>query len=252
MKKKIWMIFLCSLLLICLTSCGRGKELPEDFNTTDTAMMVEDITLSALKLSDTDLEVAAHEAMEPLNDLCEGILTANEAVGNPQRILGTTFTQNEDMIIATVEVQHEERTVDYEYTFSPNPEAEYNPAAEKYILIQIVVSPRYPMGELMEEAGMNTLMGMGVVFLVLIFISFVISLFRFLPGSGAKKQPVKKEEPKKEAVSTPAPSPVSAPLMEDQELVAVITAAILAAGGDDSSVVSSDQLIVRSIKRVSR
>ena len=64
MKKKIWMIFLCSLLLICLTSCGRKKELPEDFNTTDTAMMVEDITLSALKLSDTDLDADPASAIK--------------------------------------------------------------------------------------------------------------------------------------------------------------------------------------------
>ena len=40
--------------------------------------------------------------------------------------------------------------------------------------------------------------------------------------------------------------------MKDQELVAVITAAVIAANGSGSAMVSSDKLVVRSIKRVSR
>jgi len=41
-------------------------------------------------------------------------------------------------------------------------------------------------------------------------------------------------------------------LMNDQELVAVITAAVYAASSGRRTVASSDQLIVRSIKRASR
>ena len=44
-------------------------------------------------------------------------------------------------------------------------------------------------GKAMSEAGLNTLMGMGIVFLVLIFISFIIWLMGFIPKmmSGEKK-----------------------------------------------------------------
>ena len=41
----------------------------------------------------------------------------------------------------------------------------------------ISFSPVYTTGEKMAKAGMNTLMGMGVVFAVLIFISWLISMF---------------------------------------------------------------------------
>ena len=37
------------------------------------------------------------------------------------------------------------------------------------------------MGEKLGTAGLNTLVCIAVVFVVLIFISFVISLFRFIP-----------------------------------------------------------------------
>ena len=105
---------------------------------------------------------------------------------------------------------------------------------------------------------MNTLTGMGVVFIVLIFISFIISLFKFLPGSGAKKQAKKEAEKKAEkkaevTVAAPAAAkPAAEDPMKDQELVAVITAAVIAANGSGSAMVSSDKLVVRSIKRVSR
>lgn len=134
---------------------------------------------------------------------------------------------------------------------------EYNPYVPAYTMTQAVVSTQYSRAELMQRAGMNTLMGMGVVFLVLIFISFIIGLFKHMPGSGAKQQQ-KKQEAKKTAPAAAAPAPAvkeekaSENLMNDQELVAVITAAILAANGNASSRVSSDKLVVRSIKRASR
>lgn len=38
------------------------------------------------------------------------------------------------------------------------------------------------LGEKMADAAGNTLMGMGTVFLVLIFISLLISCFKFIPA----------------------------------------------------------------------
>lgn len=95
------------------------------------------------------------------------------------------------------------------------------------------------LGQKMQKAGLNTIMSMSIVFLVLIFISLLISCFKFigLIGKGkADKSPV--------AV---AAAPVSEPedLTDDLELVAVITAAIAAA----SETESADGLVVRSIIR---
>ena len=101
----------------------------------------------------------------------------------------------------------------------------------------------YSLGETMTKAAMNTAMGMGTVFVMLIIISLIISCFTLV------NKAQKKAESKK-AVNTPAPAaPAAAPVAavpetDDQELVAVIAAAIAAATGS-----STDDFVVRSIKR---
>lgn len=101
------------------------------------------------------------------------------------------------------------------------------------------------------NALLNTLMGMGTVFIVLIFISLIISLFVYIPEleqkmKGKKEKEVPKAQPVK-AVPV-VEEEEEEDLMEDGALVAVITAAILASqGGANTS--STDKLVVRSIRR---
>ena len=110
-----------------------------------------------------------------------------------------------------------------------------------------------------EQALLNTLMGMGTVFAVLIFISFLISLFVYIPSiERAIKNRSSKKEKKAAQEGRPAPKrPIleepameEEELVDDGELVAVITAAIMAASA--GTAVSADKLVVRSIKRVKR
>ena len=105
-----------------------------------------------------------------------------------------------------------------------------------------------------EQALLNTLMGMGTVFAVLIFISLLISLFVYIPSiERALKNRSSKKEKKAAQEERPAPKrPIleEEELVDDGELVAVITAAIMAANG--GAAVSADKLVVRSIKRVKR
>ena len=126
-----------------------------------------------------------------------------------------------------------------------------------YKPVEMVVNVVYGNKELVKQAGMNTLIGMGTVFIVLIFISFIISMMKFLPALLAKKPKL----PEEKAVATgkaPVPAPAaavpSAPAepMADQALVAVITAAIYASMESTSGATcaSKDRLVVRSIKRV--
>lgn len=103
-------------------------------------------------------------------------------------------------------------------------------------------------GVKMKEAALNTVMGMGVVFTVLIFLSFLISLFKYV--SKLENAISKKAAPA--AAPTPAPAPAApAPVEEetidDGELIAVIAAAIAAAEGT-----STDGFVVRSIKKHNR
>lgn len=100
------------------------------------------------------------------------------------------------------------------------------------------------MGELMKRAGLNTVMGMGTVFLVLILISIIIYLLGFI-GKAQNKERAAAAVPEKPAeplvMETPAEPEA---LTDDFELVAVIAAAIAASEG-----VPADRLVVRSIRR---
>ena len=106
------------------------------------------------------------------------------------------------------------------------------------------VSAHYSTGEILKKAGLNTVLGMGTVFVVLIFISFIIYLLGYIPKLQEKlANKDKKVEEKKEAPVQAAPAPAAA-AEDDAELVAVIAAAIAAAEGT-----STDGFVVRSIKR---
>ena len=106
--------------------------------------------------------------------------------------------------------------------------------------------PIYSIGEKMEQAALNTVMGMGTVFVVLIFISAIISLFKFIPSiidSFGKKK--KSEENKETATESKDSVPVvEQPVSDDAELIAVIAAAIAA-----SENTTTDGFVVRSIRK---
>ena len=103
----------------------------------------------------------------------------------------------------------------------------------------------------MAEAGVNTVIGISVVFLALLFISFVISLFKYINKFEQKladKKAGKTAPAPQPAAPTPAPVAEVAPETDDLELIAVITAAIHAYEEAQGNVVSGD-LVVRSIKK---
>lgn len=53
-------------------------------------------------------------------------------------------------------------------------------------LSSITVNVERSMGELMLNAALNTLMGMGTVFIILILISLLIGCFKFIPADSGK------------------------------------------------------------------
>ena len=132
--------------------------------------------------------------------------------------------------------------------------------------IGITTNVHYSTGEIMAKAGMNTVIGMGTVFVVLILISLIISCFTLVSKFEAKQ---KKEEPaaadeftgKLNQVLYVSATPGTlerqngAPVVEqieakeelsdDTELVAVIAAAIAAYEG----AASTDGFVVRSIRK---
>ena len=114
-----------------------------------------------------------------------------------------------------------------------------------------VETEKRSFGETMQYALLNTLMGICIVFCVLLLISGLISLFKYINRFEQKMTA-------KTAVPVPA-APVQEPetdaaeeLADDLELVAVITAAIHAYEEAQGNEVPADGLVVRSIRRAGK
>lgn len=109
-------------------------------------------------------------------------------------------------------------------------------------------SVQYSLAANMQRAGMNTLMGIGIVFLMLVFLSFVIGLFKYIEKfQNVGKKKAAEEAPKAEEAPAPAIAQSEAAdedFADDLELVAVISAAIAAYENT-----SGDSFVVRSIKK---
>ena len=143
---------------------------------------------------------------------------------------------NDEYIVSFV-CKFENREADFVYTLNK----EAMPTA-------LSINPRYTMGDKMAQAGQNTILGVGIVFLMLFFLSFIISLMKYIPKLVEAFDKKKKEEPAAPAAAPKAApavvEPVEEELVDDGELVAVIAAAIAA-----SENTSTDSFRVRSIRK---
>ena len=145
------------------------------------------------------------------------------------------------------DIEEKDITVEYsddQYTVVVPVSFEKNKANFTYVFdksgtpTSLTVDVNYTLAQNMEKAALNTVMGLGTVFVILAFLIFVISLFKYIPGlvEGKKKE------------STPAPAAAVEDVTDDGELIAVIAAAIAASEGKTST----DGFVVRSIRKVNR
>lgn len=152
-----------------------------------------------------------------------------------------TVEYSDDQYTVVVPVSFEKNKANFTYVFDKSG----TPTS-------LTVDVNYTLAQNMEKAALNTLMGLGTVFVILAFLIFVISLFKYIPGLVEGK---KKESAPAPAAAAPAPAaaaPVAEPVVEDvtddDELVAVIAAAIAASEGKTST----DGFVVRSIRKINR
>ena len=109
----------------------------------------------------------------------------------------------------------------------------------------VTTNVRYSFGELMGQAALNTLLGMGTTFVVLILLALIIALFQYIP----KIQAMFEKKPAAPAAAPAAPAQAAqeapAQVVDDTELIAVIAAAIAASEG----MTSTDGFVVRSVRK---
>ncbi len=249
MKKKISLLGLVLILVLGFTGCSKSDtteydqatlEQYADFIVQNFSAMAEADFENFAEMSDLELDLTLLNTGIPISG--ENFLTMIDAWNAGLDECGTfvslgeyTMETSNDGVTLSTEADFEDKDGTIEFAFDEDMNME-----------SITISAHYSMGEILEKAALNTILGMGTVFVVLIFISFIISLFKLIPVLEKKF----KKSPKTETAAAPASAPAApAPVAavdetDDGELVAVIAAAVAAAEGT-----STDGFIVRSIKR---
>ncbi|MDD2972183.1 MAG: OadG family protein [Lachnospiraceae bacterium] len=252
MKK--FLTVLCMITCIFgLTACGTQKE-NMSFDKAEvesiSQMVYQNVCMdnaadaaAQLQAMDED-ELAQVEALfkqynikikgDVLASALSSYVSAQEEIGTLSDVQKYDIIADKDSLDVKMLVKGEKHDAELEILFD-----------DKMNVTSVVVNPQYSFAEKMEKAALNTLMGMGTVFCVLILISLIISCFTFIPKI-QEAFSKKKEDAKAEAVdNTIAQIIEKEELSDDSELVAVIAAAIAASEG----AASTDGFVVRSIKR---
>lgn len=254
LKKLCAALLLTVLCVLPLAGCGKTTE-SVSFDEAQLQMTVQGMMTICQSLDEVTLDAYAAMDKEDMASLVEynQLPFTPEAFQSGLKGYASSLEDLGDFVsfdgFDEVEVKGDEATVVANYTFSLH-EAKLSMVFNKKAVVQsVAIDPVYTMGEILEKAGLNTLLGMGVVFAVLILISLIISCFRFIPAIEAK---FAKKDEKKAAAPAPAAKPAAAPAPsapvaaaeDDLALVAVITAAVAAAMST-----STDGFVVRSIRR---
>lgn len=247
MKKRISLLIGALALTLSFTGCGNKKEL--EYDETQLTYVTQFIIANFEVMDGEEFENYRQASEYQINKIMsdanapiepEVLISMMDAWEAAEKECGEyvehgkyQFESSNSGVVVSTEAVYEDREATLEFKFDENLDIE-----------SLDIAADYTTGEILKKAGMNTILGMGTVFLVLIFLAFVISLLKYIPVLQEKfaKKKVKPEEVVKELPKVEPP--VEEELSDDEELVAVITAAIAAA---DESV--SDGFVVRSIRR---
>lgn len=247
MKKRLLVLGMITCIF-GLTACGTVKE--------EVTLMTEEEAVTAGEAyvqktvdifeNGTLEEYAEDEEYKLFVKAVESLESASEDMGSYMGIVKSEATVDEETAVINVSVDGSEHDAIIEVII------------EEEGVESITTNVIYSFGESMEKAALNTLLGMGTVFVILILICFIISSFKLISvfENRKKNKANDKAAEKTEAqVTAPvaAPAPATTPaqeenLVDDLELVAVIAAAIAASEGRTTT----DGLVVRSIRKANK
>lgn len=239
MKKKISLMLCLVMMVLGLSACGIDKETFDFYGLSYTdceTIMTQNVTQIAAMSAD-ELTYYEANADEVYAKLFSGWSTYAPELGAYIGLGEFTLDKAQDTMTLEQEVLFENRELSVTFVL------EYNYETKQVEITDTNADLVYTLGEKMTKAALNTLMGMGTVFVVLILISLIIYCFRYISVIQDKLAGRGKEEAKPEAVVAETVQS-DTPLTDDLELVAVISAAIAASEGT-----STDSFVVRSIHR---
>ena len=245
MIKKITSVFMTFLVMAALvigsTSVVFAADKVDDTVKSTLVTTAEGLTDAIVQLKDEEIENYMSSGDDFTTSAMQSWQTSKDELGAKKDSNGeTTVTFKDDQYTVTVPLKFEKAEANFVYVFD-----------SKGTPTSMSVDVQYGMGKTLQRAGLNTLMGIGTVFVMLILLSLLISLFRFIPNPEEKAAEAKAAKAAKEAeaavIAQTAPAQAEENLADDGELVAVIAAAIAAAEGT-----TTDGFVVRSIRKVKR
>lgn len=237
-KLKSLLMVICALAMtLAMSVCAFAAEAEvTEEEAANYKAAAESLISQIAGFSDEDIEMYLAQNDEFTTNVLESWKSVKDELGAYSSIVSQDVERDGNTVTVTTVAQFEKAKADVVMILDLQQQA----------YTSMTYNVNYPMSVNMERAGLNTLMGLGIVFLMLIFLSFVISLFKYV--SKAQDSMAKKNVPAAQPVPAAAVPAVQEAADEDfaddLELVAVISAAIAAYENT-----SGDSFVVRSIKK---
>jgi len=284
-KLKKLIILMCVVsCLFSLCSCGSKKEEDEfpdvDYNISELVYAVQSNvkTVSGWTKEELEYQIKYFDDETDENaaakDNLEKFLAIKDEVGKFEDY----FYDEDGYVIYDVEHDSESITIIMDLKYEKRDvTVSYKYVTAKGAVLQlggVEYEVKYTLKEKLTKAALNTVLGLGTVFIVLILLTFCISMFKYInkaemyfrrraeekKNGGAKTSKKESKKDKKDKDHKKNEEIVNKRIMDrsasnddeeyeevgdDEELAAVIAAAITAYNG-----VSSEGLVVRRIRRV--
>ena len=257
--KKAILCFSLALSVLMLGACGSSEVVNMPLEPSVKASLEQSVEQFATEIytEDTEqLQARITSAQKSKDNVTYNGLTnyinSRDRLGAFQQILSVDATTVGEEYSVEVDAQFEKRVLELTLGLSESGE-----------ITEMTFNPHYTIGEELANAAGNLVVGMGTVFLVLIFIAWLISLFKYIPQLEEKFR--KKKEAPNAAASAPVPAaapavavaPAAAQAVSGAELQAVIAAAIAAYEADEGGAGNgftagptlNNGLVIRSIRR---
>lgn len=239
-SKQLLSILCMVVFIIMFSGCSQTNntqmDSSQEIENKDTITSTAEDYLSAW--NDLDIDSVFEQYEDQLGNeekaLYQSWKDIKDQIGAYKEISDKSYSKTDDnTTIVTLHAQYEKKSIDFSVSIDSSGQITEQPSVEIYTT----------MSEKLQKAGINTVMSIAIVFIVLMFISFIIYLLKYVPGLlGLEKKdtaPVMEAAPVVEKVEEEN-------LTDDTELVAVITAAIMASMGSEAP---ADGLMISSIKR---
>lgn len=248
MKKciRILLTFCIIFGLLSGTVYAAEQEKPFDYKDEDIIATVQGILTEVNAFSDDELDYYMQNSLGITKSVCEEYreLKRNDTLGEFVEFKDSKIENTENSVIVTVTAAYKKEMLTLTAT--------YKQIGTQIVPTEVNLKTGDALGttsklEAIKNAGLNTLMGITIVVLILLFISFLISLFKYIPALQDKFAGKKEVKPESVMAVDNAVAQIAQreeELTDDTELIAVITAAICAATGS-----SGDSFVVRSVRK---